>query len=108
MAGAVGRKRSDPARAARIAAERHRFRTVEPAVCAGFEYPRLATGEIHFSLYNKSEPWDHLPGLAFAAEHGFHWARHDGSPYLPGDNEGGLLVAPSLEIWHEIRAILIG
>ena len=108
LAGAVGRKRTDPARAARIAAERHRFRSVEPAVCAGIEYPKLAMGDIHFALYNKSEPWDHLPGLAFVAEMGFCWACHDGTPYLPVDNEGGLLVAPDRDRWHELRDVLIG
>lgn len=108
LRGAIGRKRTDPARQARIAAAAGQFAGIEPAICAGLEYPRLAAGLIHFSLYNKSEPWDHLPGLAMAAEQGYFFARHDGSPYEPGHNTGGLLVAPDRARWEEIRAVLIG
>lgn len=108
MRGAVGRKRTDPARQARIAAAAAQFNSISPAICAGIEYPRLAAGELDFALYNKSEPWDHLPGLAIAAELGFHYAKHDGSPYRPGDNEGGLLVAPNPQTWMAIRDTLIG
>lgn len=107
LKGAVGRKRTDPSRQARVAAAAPRFASMQPAICAGIEYPRLAAGEIHFSLYNKSEPWDHLPGLAMAAEHGFHYAQHDGAPYRPGDNTGGLLVAPSLLHWQAIHEALL-
>lgn len=107
MRGAIGRRRTDPRRAAHIAAQAHRFQSIEPAICAGIEYPRLIAGGIHFSLYNKSEPWDHLPGLAMAAELGFHYARHDGTPYRPGDNTGGLLVAPDRERWTEIKSVLL-
>ena len=107
MRGAIGRKRTDPERAAKIAARSHHFMSVEPAICAGLEYPRLADDTIHFALYNKSEPWDHLPGLAMAAELGFHYAQHDGAPYRPGDNTGGLLVAPDREGWEGIRSLLL-
>lgn len=107
MHGAVGRKLTDPARTAHIAAHAHRFGSIVPAICAGLDYPRLATGALHFSLYNKSEPWDHLPGLAMLTELGFHYARHDGSPYRPGDNTGGLLVAPDRTSWAEIRSVLL-
>jgi fructose-1,6-bisphosphatase/inositol monophosphatase family enzyme len=107
LRGAIGRRRTDPLRAAHIAAQAHRFASMEPAICAGIEYPRLITGGIHFSLYNKSEPWDHLPGLAMAEELGFHYARHDGTPYRPGDNTGGLLVAPDRARWNEIKSLLL-
>lgn len=107
MRGTIGRRRTDPERAARIAASAHRFASIEPAICAGIEYPRLLAGSIHFALYNKSEPWDHLPGLAMATELGFHYARHDGTPYLPGDNTGGLLVATDRNRWNEIKSVLL-
>lgn len=107
MRGAIGRRRTDPARAARIAASAHRFASIEPAICAGIEYPRLLAGDIHFALYNKSEPWDHLPGLAMASELGFHYARHDGTPYQPGDNTGGLLVATDRDRWNDIKSVIL-
>ena len=108
MRGAIGRRQTDPERAARVAACAHRFASIEPAICAGIEYPRLLSGDIHFALYNKSEPWDHLPGLAMATELGFHYAQHDGAPYLPGDNTGGLLVAPDRDRWNAIRSVILG
>lgn len=108
LRGAVGRKKTDPAMQARIQAAAPRFKSMTPAICAGIEYPRLVSGQLDFSFYNKSEPWDHLPGLAMAAELGFSYAKHDGSPYLPGDNEGGLLVAPDGPTWNAIRDALIG
>jgi fructose-1,6-bisphosphatase/inositol monophosphatase family enzyme len=92
----------------RIHASASAFQSLTPAVCAGVEYPKLAKGEADFALYNKSEPWDHLPGLAIVAEQGFQYARHDGSPYRPGDNTGGLMIAPDRTSLAEIRAILIG
>lgn len=105
--GISGRSRMSPERQARIDAARSRFAGVTPAICAGTEYPQMAAGLRHFALYNKSEPWDHLPGLAILAEQGFHYARHDGTPYLPGDNTGGLLIAPSPKLWTEIQQLLI-
>jgi fructose-1,6-bisphosphatase/inositol monophosphatase family enzyme len=108
MSGVVGRKQSDPDREARVAAAKTQFRSVERAICAGLDYPRLCAGDLDFSLYNKSEPWDHLPGLAMVAELGFHYARHDGTPYRPGDNVGGLIVAPDAASWNQIKSLLVG
>lgn len=107
MHGVTGAKLMSPQRLARFTASRHRFAGIEPAICAGMEYPRLATGDVAFALYSKSEPWDHLPGLAILAEHGVHAARHDGAPYRPDDNRGGLLIAPDRESWHAIHAVLL-
>ena len=55
------------------------FAALRDVSCAGIDYPRLLTGEAHFAVYNKSEPWDHLPGLAMAQELGFVFSKHDGS-----------------------------
>ncbi len=108
MRGITGRRQMTPERQARIDAASGRFAGIDPAICAGVEYPKLLRGSAHFALYNKSEPWDHLPGLALAAEHGFHFAKHDGTPYRPGDNTGGLLIAPDRNSWDEIQALLLG
>ena len=61
---------------------------------AGVDDVRVARCEAHFALYSKSEAWGHRPGLAILSACGFEAAKHDGSPYRPGDNTGGLLVAP--------------
>ena len=108
MCGFTGRKLMTAERQARIDAARHRFARIDAAICAGIDYARLLGGAAHFALYAKTEPWDHIPGLALAAEQGFHIAKHDGTPYHPGDNTGGLLIAPGRKSWAEIHALLIG
>jgi fructose-1,6-bisphosphatase/inositol monophosphatase family enzyme len=75
---------------------------------AGMDYPRLLSGDAHFAIYNKSEPWDHLPGLAMASELGFAFAKHDGTAYRPGDNTGGLIVASNADVIADIRRLLLG
>ncbi|MBX3597108.1 MAG: inositol monophosphatase family protein [Rhizobiaceae bacterium] len=71
--------------------------------CAAQEYRLLATGYGHFAVYNKLMPWDHLPGLLIHAEAGGYSARFDGSAYVPGHIEGGLLVAPDENAWQALR-----
>ena len=71
--------------------------------CAAHEYRLLASGHAHFVVYNKLMPWDHLAGVLIHAEAGGHAARFDGSAYLPSHLDGGLLVAPDREGWHELR-----
>ena len=71
--------------------------------CAGHEYRTFAAGHVHFLMYNKLMPWDHLPGTLIAGEAGAHAARFDGSPYLPTHTSGGLIVAPDRAMWDELR-----
>ena len=71
--------------------------------CAGHEYRTFAAGHVHFLMYNKLMPWDHLPGTLISQEAGAYAARFDGSAYLPSHTRGGLLLAPSKEMWDELR-----
>lgn len=71
--------------------------------CAGHEYRFAAGGNVHFLMYNKLMPWDHVAGALMMRECGAHVAKLDGSPYLPGDLGGGLLVAPDKSSWDELR-----
>lgn len=108
MRGMVGKRGFADGRREAMLSKVPRFKALEPNTgCAGLDYPLLAAGRYHFALYNKCEPWDHLPGLAILTEQGFHYARHDGSPYRPGDNTGGLLVAASAELWRPLRDMLL-
>jgi len=101
--GAIGRRYLSPEEQAAMAACLPRVGPCETALYAGREYPRLVSGDLDFLIYRRTEPWDHLPGLAIAAEQGFTYCRHDGSAYLPGMNSGGLVIAP--EPWLErVRA----
>ena len=76
--------------------------------CAAQEYRALAGGHVDFALYNKLMPWDHLAGSLIAQEAGGHVAKFDGSPYLPTDLEGGLLIASDPDSWRMLRDEIIG
>ncbi|PKA39050.1 inositol monophosphatase family protein [Rhizobium sullae] len=71
--------------------------------CAAHEYRTFASGHVHYLMYNKLMPWDHLAGTLICQEAGAHAARFDGSPYLPHHVGGGLLVAPDKASWELLR-----
>ena len=71
--------------------------------CAAHEYRTFAGGHLHYLMYNKLMPWDHLAGTLIAQEAGAYAARFDGSAYQPHHTEGGLLVAPDKDTWDMLR-----
>ncbi|MGV8936792.1 MAG: inositol monophosphatase family protein [Allorhizobium sp.] len=71
--------------------------------CAAHEYRTFASGHLHFAMYNKLMPWDHLAGTLISQEAGAYAARFDGSAYLPHHVDGGLLLAPDQETWELLR-----
>jgi fructose-1,6-bisphosphatase/inositol monophosphatase family enzyme len=71
--------------------------------CAGHEYRFAAAGNVHFLMYNKLMPWDHVAGALIMQEAGAHVARFDGSPYRHTDRGGGLLVASNKDSWPARR-----
>lgn len=71
--------------------------------CAGHEYRMAAGGHVHFLMYNKLMPWDHLAGALMMGEAGAHAAKFDGTPYHPSDRAGGLIVAADEASWQELR-----
>lgn len=71
--------------------------------CAGHEYRFAAGGNMHFMMYGKLMPWDHVGGALMMQEAGAHVAKFDGSPYRPGDIDGGLLIASDKDSWDELR-----
>lgn len=71
--------------------------------CAAHEYRTFASGHVHYLMYNKLMPWDHLAGTLIVQEAGGYVARFDGSPYLPHHVEGGLLAAPDRDSWETLR-----
>ena len=60
-------------------------------------------GHVHFLMYGKLMPWDHLPGTLIAREAGAYFARFDGSAYLPSHTAGGLIVAPDRDSFELLR-----
>ncbi|CAN7638033.1 inositol monophosphatase family protein [Rhizobium sp. LjRoot30] len=71
--------------------------------CAAHEYRAFAGGHVHFVMYNKLMPWDHLAGTLISQEAGAYAARLDGSPYLPKHVDGGLLLATDKESWQRLK-----
>lgn len=82
------------------------FKTGMGFRCAAHEYRLVATGGIHFTLYNKLMPWDHLPGALIHAEAGGYSARFDGSAYNCSTLSGGIIAAPDRDSWQCVRNAL--
>jgi myo-inositol-1(or 4)-monophosphatase len=70
--------------------------------CSAYEYWLAATGKVDFIGHFSLMPWDHLAGVLIHREAGGHTAKHDGTPYRPGETTGGILSAPNEELWQEI------
>jgi fructose-1,6-bisphosphatase/inositol monophosphatase family enzyme len=75
--------------------------------CAGEQYPRLALGQNDIALFERTHPWDHVPGGLLLEEAGGKLARPDGSPYRVGIPGKGLIGAASPELWDQAARILI-
>ncbi len=76
--------------------------------CAGEQYPRIALGGNDIALFERTLPWDHVPGALFLEEAGGKVARLDDTPYRFWDQAKGLLGAGSPEMWDRTAAILTG
>jgi len=76
--------------------------------CAGEQYPRLALGQNDLTLFERTLPWDHLPGALFLEEAGGRLARPDGSPYRVADPGKGLIGAATPSLWDAAAEILFG
>lgn len=74
--------------------------------CAGEQYPRIVLGQNDLALFERTLPWDHVPGALFVEEAGGMVARLDGSPYHFWDGRTGLLAAGSAAMWDFSAAIL--
>jgi fructose-1,6-bisphosphatase/inositol monophosphatase family enzyme len=75
--------------------------------CAGHEYLRLVTQQIHFSLYRRLFPWDHAPGELILREAGGHAGTLEGRPFTPGEINASLLLTPDQSSWDAIRALIL-
>lgn len=75
------------------------------SMCAGFDYPAVAKGELDFVCYWRGLPWDHAPGALILNEAGGSAARYDGTPYQP-DGRLGVLAASNLETAETVRRTL--
>jgi fructose-1,6-bisphosphatase/inositol monophosphatase family enzyme len=74
--------------------------------CAAFNYPAMLLSSPDLTLYERTLPWDHAPGVLLIEEAGGRVARLDGSPYRVDDDRTGLLAATDLALWDEAAALL--
>jgi fructose-1,6-bisphosphatase/inositol monophosphatase family enzyme len=97
------------AMASQIDSRRHAVGAIKSLSCAGQEYLRLSSGEMHFSLFTKLMPWDHAPGGLIHAEAGGLGKLLDGRPYTPARHDAhGLLLAPDEASWESLHHALFG
>ena len=81
----------------------HKVRLNASYRCAGHEYRMIAAGHLHYLMYGKLMPWDHLPGTLIAAEAGGYVGRLDGSRYEVSHTAGGLIVTTDRESFDTLR-----
>jgi fructose-1,6-bisphosphatase/inositol monophosphatase family enzyme len=103
MVGTVSMAFLPPERRPEILANLSKIRVPANYRVAGHDYRLLSSGHTHFAMFNKLMPWDHLAGTLITQEAGGYAAKFDGSPYLPGQTSGGLLLAVNKDVWAELR-----
>ncbi len=74
--------------------------------CAAHEYRLLAGGHVHYLVFNKLMPWDHLPGWLLHQEAGGFSAHYNGEPYRSSDIAGGLVCAPDRAGFKALAGLL--
>ena len=75
--------------------------------CAGHEYLHLASGDTDFAIYSRIRPWDHLAGTLAVKEAGGHVMKWDNTPYTPGDEFGGLVVASQADLMLTLQQTVV-
>lgn len=80
---------------------------LEPANCAGWEYPAVIRGERHFAFFWRTFPWDHAPGALLLRESGAVVRYLDGGDYRPAQSRLGILAAGNPDVWHAVRSTLL-
>ncbi len=73
--------------------------------CAAEQYPLLASGDHHVTIFERTLAWDHAAGILFLNEAGGKACRWDGTPYRPSNDTTGMLGASSPKLWEEARQI---
>ena len=106
MAGTVSWRYMPEPRRAQVCARLPRLGAAWDYRCAAHQYRLMAAGHCHFSVYNRLLPWDHAAGVLLHQEAGGYSARLDGTPYDPGDSNGGLICTPDEASWTALRAAL--
>ncbi|AYG59303.1 inositol monophosphatase [Rhizobium jaguaris] len=108
MAGLISWLYLDEPDRSRISTNMAKIRMPFSLNCSAYEYWLIASGRIHFIGHARLMPWDHLAGVLIHQEAGGFAAKFDGTPYLPAETTGGIILAPDEESWRMIRCEIIG
>ncbi len=108
MSGCISWRYLPEARRAATVANMVRLAQVSDYRCAAHQYRMLAAGHLHFLVFNKLMPWDHLPGWLLHQEAGGFSAHFDGQPYQPSDISGGLVCTPDRAGFDALTGVLFG
>lgn len=110
MSGSLhGNRYGAPELQQKVQAAGKRLNTIKSLRCAGHEYLRLISGEMDFSLFTRTKPWDHVAGVLLHSEAGGYDRLLNGARYLPSDHVSpGLLLGPSEDGWQALRQLLMG
>jgi fructose-1,6-bisphosphatase/inositol monophosphatase family enzyme len=103
MVGTVSMAFLPPHKRAEILTNLDKIRVPANYRVAGHDYRLLSSGHTQFAMFHKLMPWDHLAGTLITEEAGGYAARYDGSPYRPGQTDGGLLLAVDKDAWTQLR-----
>ncbi len=93
-------------RTAMLAKAANEFDVVPIPRCAAEHYPRLALGQNHVALFQRTLPWDHAAGALFLIEAGGSVARWDGTPYVFHDDGLGIIAATSETLWRRAARLV--
>lgn len=105
LRGWVATKFMPPEVRARLRPESAETMSLVPPQSAAIGYTRLLQGTADASLFWRAYPWDHAPGSLMLEESGGAVLRLDGSPYLPGSTDCGLLAVHDRRTWAHLRAL---
>jgi len=106
MSGFMALPLFEPAHRQSLALSQMRLGGVTSYFCSAYEYRMLVTGAKEFGLNGRLMPWDHAPGQLLHSEAGGHSALCDGRAYGPTFRDGPFLLAPDMESWNELNALL--
>lgn len=106
MSGFMALPLFEPAHRQSLALSQMRLGGVTSYFCSAYEYRMLVTGAKEFGLNGRLMPWDHAPGQLLHSEAGGHSALCDGRAYGPTLRDGPFLLAPDMESWNELNALL--
>lgn len=78
------------------------FEMVDSPRCAADQYPRVALGGNHATLFTRTIAWDHAAGVVFLNEAGGLALRQDGSAYRCDEPDAGLVIATDARHWQSV------